>query len=98
MTDILKLFILLFFYSCIFSVPISLSANRKKSGLPVYWWLLLLSFMVELSLLCIMLSLTKNIKEKQFLIYAAPISAAVLAGIFYHYLSKLRDNKSREYE
>ncbi len=66
----LKIFILFLIYAVIFMVPTSLAGKRRRSGLPVHWWLLLISLALELVVVYIGLGLleystTSNVEHLQ---------------------------------
>ncbi len=90
----LKISILFLIYAVIFMIPTSLAGKRRRSGLPAYWWLLLISLALELIVVYIGLGLLDYMLIKElFFLCLPPILAGILAGIFYYKFSKQLDNR-----
>lgn len=93
MEGITHLFLLILLYGFICFVPVAINYNRRKSGLPAYWMLFLVTILIELAIVYAMLFIILGNKENMLSLYAPPIIASIIAGAFYFYVAKKYDEK-----
>ncbi len=95
MTAIIQLLSLMFLYSLIWFVPVTINYNRRKAGRSAYWSLFLSTLVLEIAVVIAVYYALGGGSQNIFLAYLPPLVASVLAGLFYIYLAKFLDKKYR---
>jgi hypothetical protein len=89
-----EILLLLFLYSFIWFVPISINHTRRKQGKPPYWLVFGGAILLEIGVVVLFLYLGRSSKYGFLAATSGPIIASILAATFYIFLARSLDAKS----
>ena len=93
MENILHLVLLVFLYSFIWFVPITINYNRRKAGLAPYWKLFVVTLALEIAIIYVVIYAFKELNQSILFACFPPIIASTFAGTFYYYIAKQLDER-----
>ena len=93
MGNILYLALVIFLYSCVWFVPITINYSRRKAGLAPYWKLFVATLALEIAIIYVVFYSFKELNQSILFACFPPIIASTFSGAFYYYIAKQLDER-----
>ena len=92
--NVIELMLLLFIYSSIWFVPLSINVRRRKNGQRPFWGLFVVTLLLEIGVVYLVLYAGQSSSYKLLVALLGPVIASILAAAFYLLLARAMDAKS----
>ena len=90
--------LIIILYSFVWFVPLSINIKRRKKEKPAYWFLFLLTLILEIGVIYCFFLLQEIIIKSETIssvnVVVAPIVSSILAGLFYYLTTEKLDEKN----